>query len=58
MISKAPSPLQKFWWCVLASEFFCTASAVCLHAQAVWGNVSETVTDLSGAVIAGAQVIA
>jgi hypothetical protein len=54
---RAPSAFRKFWWCVFATALFCVAAVVSLHAQAVTGNISGTVTDASGAVIAGAQVV-
>lgn len=53
---RAPSILVKFCTCVVAALFLCAAIAVSLHAQAVTANISGTVTDSSGAVIAGATV--
>lgn len=53
---RGPNALPKFWGCVLAGVFFCAAAAVSLHAQAVTGNISGTVMDSTGAVIAGANV--
>ncbi|GEM_PF-195108 len=54
---RGPKVFVKFWWCALATLFLCAASALVVHAQAVTGNISGTVTDASGAVIAGAKVV-
>ncbi len=54
---RAPNVSWKFWGCALASALLCLAAAVSVHAQAVTGNISGTVTDSTGAVIAGAQVV-
>ncbi|MDE3110644.1 MAG: TonB-dependent receptor, partial [Acidobacteriota bacterium] len=54
---RGPNAFVKFWWCALAAVCLCIAGAPAVHAQAVTGNISGTVTDASGAVIAGAQVL-
>jgi hypothetical protein len=54
---RGPKVFVKFWWCALATLCLCAASATVVHAQAVTGNISGTVTDASGAVIAGAKVV-
>jgi hypothetical protein len=53
---RGPNAFRKFWWCALAAVFFCAATAISVHAQAVTGNISGTVVDSTGAVIAGADV--
>jgi hypothetical protein len=55
-MSRGPNMFWKFWGCVLAGVFFCAATVVSLHAQAVTANISGTVVDSTGAVIAGASV--
>lgn len=54
---RGPHAFKKFWQCALAGALLCAISALIVHAQAVTGNISGTVTDASGAVIAGASVV-
>jgi Carboxypeptidase regulatory-like domain len=53
---KSPNVLR-FCWCVLLGIFAVASIPNFIHAQAVTGNISGTVTDPSGAVIAGAKVV-
>lgn len=54
---RGPSAFREFCWCVLLGVFVVCSSSYSIRAQAVTGNISGTVTDASGAVIAGAQVV-
>jgi Carboxypeptidase regulatory-like domain len=53
---KGPSAFREFCWCVLLGVFAVCSIPYGIHAQAVTGNISGTVADASGAVIAGATV--
>jgi Carboxypeptidase regulatory-like domain len=52
-----PNAFPRIFSAVVVSLFLIAASAVSVRAQAVTGNISGTVTDASGAVIAGATVV-
>jgi Carboxypeptidase regulatory-like domain/TonB-dependent Receptor Plug Domain len=52
-----PNAFKILCGCVLTSLVLCVATVVSVHAQAVTGNISGTVTDPSGAVIAGSSVV-
>jgi len=54
---RGPSAFREFCWCVLLGVFAVCSIPYAMHAQAVTGNISGTVVDASGAVIAGAKVV-
>lgn len=54
---RGPHAFKKLWQCALAGSLLCALGALIVHAQAVTGNISGTVTDASGAVVGGAQVV-
>jgi Carboxypeptidase regulatory-like domain len=56
-MSKVPKVFANALICVLGGTLLLAIGAKRLEAQAVAGNISGTVTDASGAVIAGAQVV-
>ncbi len=57
MISKGLKLLLSALLCAVVGMCLVVASAVRAHAQAVTANISGTVTDSTGAVIAGARVV-
>jgi len=54
---RGPNAFRGFCWCVLLGIFAVCSIPYATHAQAVTGNISGTVADASGAVIAGANVV-
>ncbi len=56
-MTKGPLAFQRACLLALVGIFLLAVSASPLHAQAVTANISGVVTDSSGAVIAGAQVV-
>jgi Carboxypeptidase regulatory-like domain len=54
---RGPKTFLRIWLFALSVVCLLAIGAIPAHAQAVTGNISGTVTDASGAVIAGAQVV-
>jgi hypothetical protein len=54
---RGPISLARFCGYLFVCLLMCATATGLLHAQAVTGNISGTVTDASGAVIAGANVV-